>query len=302
MLKNHKTIVVVGAGGRLGCSLVKSLKVSHCVIGLNHKQLDLGSIESIDEILGKLDYNNIIIAGALTNVDYCESHENEAFAVNTVGPGRIAEISTAKDAHVTYISTDMVFDGSKAGSYVESDKPNPINAYGASKLAGEKAILHFSEGNLVVRTSWIYGPGKPAFPEWIIGKACSELNLTLPMDKMSCPTYTLDIIEWLLVLLFRSKKDATSGIFHLCNSSPCSWLDWGQFCIDRAREFGFPVVASKVDGVSVDSVHAFLAKRPVNSAMDTEKFRNLTGIRPREWTVALRDFVIQSESFSKYRL
>ena len=298
---HEKRIVVVGSGGRLGSSLLKFLDPDYQTFGLDRKELDLGSTQSIDQALGDLDYDHLFLTGALTGVDYCENHEKEAFAVNAMGPGRIAEISAAKGAHVTYISTDMVFGGSKSGPYVESDKPDPISVYGASKLAGETKVLNASECNLVARVSWVYGPGRAAFPEWIIDRACVEADLTLPGDKVSCPTYTLDLIEWLAALVFGRVEDPASGIYHLCNSNPCSWRDWGQFCIDTAREAGYPVVAEKIKGVPVDSVPAFVAKRPVNSAMNTGKFGALTGIQPRDWTEALRDFVIQSDSFAKYK-
>lgn len=298
-IAESKRIVVVGAAGRLGRSLVEFLEPHHQVIGLDRKQLDLGSMASIDAALAGLDYDLLFLAGALTAVDYCETHVAEAFAVNAAGPGRIAEITATKGAHMTYISTDMVFDGTQAHPYVESDKPNPISVYGASKLAGEVRVLDASAGNLVIRVSWLYGPGRPAFPEWVIDKACTGPNLTLPGDKIGCPTYTLDLVRWLAALVFDRNKGPASGIFHLCNSSPCTWRDWGQFCIDTARAAGWPVMAGDIVGVPVASVAAFVAKRPLNSALSTDKFRSLTGLRPRDWTEAQRDFLSHCDILSK---
>ncbi len=302
MKNDRKKVVVVGSGGRLGSSLLRVLERDHHVIGFDRRQLDLGSVQSIDGALAELDFDRLFLTGALTGVDYCETHVKEAFAVNSAGPGRIAEISADKGAHVTYVSTDLVFGGLKSDPYVESDKPDPISVYGASKLEGEAEVLSHSQDNLVTRVSWVYGPGRPAFPEWIIGKACSEANLTLPGDKVCCPTYTLDLIEWMVALVFDRPGGPASGIVHLCNSSPCTWREWGQFCIDTARDAGIPVIAGEIAGVPVASVPAFVAKRPVNSAMSTGKFTGLTGIRPREWKESLRDFVMQSESLAKYAL
>ncbi len=301
MNTEQKKIVVVGAGGRLGGLLANVLRHDHEVIGFDRKQLDLASHASIDAALASLDYDLLFLTGALTAVDYCETHADEAHAANATGPGRIAEISAAKGAHVTYISTDMVFDGSKTEPYLETDEANPISVYGATKLAGERAVMDASAANLVARVSWVYGPGRAAFPERIIDRACADENLTLPGNKICCPTYTSDLIAWLSALVFGASSPA-SGIFHLCNSQPCTWREWGQFCIDTAREMGFPVVAREIIGVPVDSVPAFVAKRPVNSAMSTAKFTDHTGIVPRDWQDALRDFVMQSDSFAKYRL
>lgn len=293
-------IVVVGASGRLGGLLVKALAKEHAVTGLSRSQLDLGSVDSISAALEPLDFDHLIIAGALTGVDYCETHEAESFAVNATGPGRIAEISAVKNAHVTYFSTDMVYDGTKAEPYTEADAPHPISVYGASKLRGEQLVLAASAGNLVLRVSWLYGPGRPAFPEWIINKACAESQVTLPGDKTGCSTSTVDLLDLLPPLLF-GPHGAVGGVFNLCNSGPCTWRDWGQFCIDTARTAGLPVLADQIEGVPVNSVPAFVAKRPVNSAMSTAKYNGLTGIAPRSWQEANREFLLRSELFSKYQ-
>lgn len=297
---SSKRIVVVGSSGRLGGLLVRSLADHHEVTGLSRAQLDLGSRDSIAKALEPLEYDLLIIAGALTGVDYCETNEAEAFSINATGPGVIADISAAKGAHVTYFSTDMVSDGSKSGPYTEDDAPNPISVYGASKLKGEELVLDSSPGNLVLRVSWLYGPGRPAFPEWIIRKACAESHVTLPGNKIACPTSTIDLLEWLKPLLFGSVMPA-AGVFNLCNSSPCTWRDWGQFCIDTARAAGLPVIADWIEGVPVDSVAAFVAKRPVNSAMSTAKFTGLTGIAPRHWQEAIRSFLHQSDLFREFQ-
>lgn len=291
---SKKRVVVVGSGGRLGRLLVEVLRQRHSLVGLDRKALDLASAESITRTLEPLDYDCLFLTGALTAVDYCESHTDEAFAINAGGPKLIAEISAGKGAHVTYISTDMVFDGMKFGPYLETDRPNPVSVYGASKLEGERRVLAASPDNLVARVSWVFGPGRPAFPEWIISQACAKEELTLPGDKIACPTYTLDLIGWLEALVFGLSEGPASGIFHLCNSEPCSWRDWGQFCIDTAREAGLPVIAHEITPVPTDSVAAFVAKRPLNSALDTAKFQQLTGIRPRPWREAIRDHVMQN--------
>lgn len=301
MKSESKKVVVVGSGGRLGSSLVERLEKSCEVIGFDRKQLDLGCERSIADALEPLEYDHLFLTGALTAVDYCETHEEEAYAVNAAGPGSVAAISAGKNAHVTYISTDMVFDGAKDGLYEEADTPNPNCVYAVSKYEGELKVMEASPVNLVARVSWVYGPGRPAFPEWIIGRACEESHLTLPKDKICCSTHTIDLISWLEDLVFGLSSGSASGVYHLCNSGACTWRDWGQFCIDAAREAGFPVKADQIEGVPLDSVAAFVAKRSPNSAMSTRKYTQATGKTPRKWTTALREFVMQSESFQKYR-
>ncbi len=298
---SSKRIVVVGSGGRLGSSLMNHLASRYQVIGLDRKQLDLTSASSIKAVLGGFDYDHLFLTAALTAVDYCETHADEAFAINAAAPGVIAAISAEKGAHVTYVSTDMVFDGMKSQPYLETDAPAPISVYGASKLEGELQVLSASAGNLVTRVSWVYGPGRPAFPEWIIDKACSEADLTLPCDKVCCPTSALDLIDWLDALVFGPTQGTASGIFHLCNSNPCTWQEWGQFCIDTARGLGFPVIAHEIGGVPVDSVSAFTARRPLDSSMCTGKFTAFTGVRTRDWRTSLHEFLANCESLGKHR-
>ena len=290
---NPGNILIIGAGGRLGGVMNDHLAQRHPTIALRRQDLDLTSPENIEATLRGLEFSHVIITAALTAVDYCETHEQEAFAVNAVAPGIIAEIAAGKGAHVTCISTDMVFDGLKGGPYVETDDPNPVSVYGFSKLDGERRVLAASPANLVARVSWVFGPSRPAFPDWIISQAREKSDVTLPGDKIGNPTYTLDLIEWLDALVFGESGVPASGIHHLCNSNPCIWRDWGQLCIDTARDAGLPLRCQKIRGVPVDSVAAFVAKRPLNSALNTGKFTRVTGIRPRPWQVATREFVMQ---------
>lgn len=120
------------------------------------------------------------------------------------------------------------------------------------------------------------------------------MDLTQPGDKVACPTYTLDLVSWLDELVFGRPDGPASGIVHLCKSEPCSWRDWGQFCIETAREASLAVIAEEITPVMADSVATFVAKRPLNSALDTSKFHKLTGIRPRGWREAIRDHVMQN--------
>jgi dTDP-4-dehydrorhamnose reductase len=292
--KSPARVVLVGSDGRLGSALFGFLKQDHTVIPLGRNQLNLACERSIADVLEELDYEFLFLTGALTGVDYCETHKQEAFAVNAEAPGRIAEISARKGAHVTYVSTDMVFDGDTELPYIETDKPGPISVYGESKLKGEEYVLDAAETNLIVRVSWVFGPGRRAFPEWIVDQACSYESLTLPADKIACPSYTLDLASWMATLVFGGAVGSAGGIFHLCNSIPCTWQEWGQFCVNTARALGQPVMVGEIGGVPLDSVTAFVARRPRNSSMNTGKFTRRTGILPRSWGEAVHDFMSDS--------
>ncbi len=269
--------------------MLKSYSQSHNVAGLTRTELNLADPETIRRALEPLEYDRLILPGALTAVDYCETHEDEAFAVNADGPKLIAEISAEKGAHVTYISTDFVFDGLSTHAYTEDMVARPLSVYGASKLEGEEAVLGVSKNHLVARVSWLYGSGKPAFPEWIIQQALKQSELALPEEKTGIPTYTEDVIDYLRALIGLDGGMPAGGIFHLSNSGQCTWQEWGQFCIDQAAAAGVTLKTQKISGNCLGDIVAFAAQRPINSVLSTEKFTRQTGIIPRSWQDAMRE-------------
>jgi len=290
-------IVIVGAAGRLGQALVHRLSPDATVIGLARPEIDLQDPQSIRDALEPLEFDHLILPAAMTAVDPCETDQEKAYAINATAPGLIAYICAAKKAHMTYVSTDFVFDGLTHGFYTEGDEARPVSVYGASKLKGEELVLAADPGHLVVRVSWLYGPGKPAFPEWIVDKACSDAKLSLPADKMGCPTSATDVAGMLVPLL----EESASGVFHLCNAGYCTWQQWGQACLDLAREAGAPLQCESIAGNSLADIPAFLAKRPPNSALSTDKFTALTGVSPRPWQEALREHFATSGVLDKYQ-
>src|SRR6266581_5246730 len=164
-------IIVLGAGGRLGASLVREFRPNYDVAGFNHAQLDLSNLEGLREKVGATTFDVLINAAAFTNVDACETQRDQAFLINAEAPGVLAEICNAKDAKLIHFSTDYVFDGEKRAPYTEEDEAKPISAYGESKLTGEKNVLAADERHLVVRVSWVFGPDRPSFIDAMIKRA-----------------------------------------------------------------------------------------------------------------------------------
>lgn len=295
--ERDSSVVVVGSGGRLGPVLAAQLAKHHQVVALSRNDLDLADKDSIRRVLGAIDYGWLFLAAALTDVDYCETHPREAYVINAEAAEIVAEVSAEKCAHVTYLSTDMVFDGSSPVPYSETDAALPISVYGHTKRDGECRVLAASQKNLVARVSWLFGPSRPGFPEWIVRQSASCACTALPEDKFARPTYTLDLAEWLEVLVFGNQKAPASGVVHLCNDGTCSWREWGEACLELAQIKGIANLPQKIGGTTLAEVEAFVASRPLNSALCNSRFANLTGIQPRSWREALRHFVIQSGHF-----
>jgi dTDP-4-dehydrorhamnose reductase len=281
-------IVIVGSGGRLGSALERIYSGVHEVTGLRREDLDLMDGGQIEKKLGALSFDALINCAALTNVDYCETHEREALQSNALAVQTIAEVCSKKHARCIHISTDYVFDGKARKPYHETDPALPISIYGESKRLGEMHLLEVSENNLAVRVSWVFGPDRPSFVDQILKRATESETLQAVGDKFSAPTFTLDIAAHLNPFLHDIK---TGGILHLSNTGECTWQQYGQFALDCAIAAGMPVKSSSVCAQAMSEIKAFIAQRPVYTVLSTDLLTKLTGHRPRSWQDAVEDYV-----------
>jgi dTDP-4-dehydrorhamnose reductase len=286
-MSSFQPIVIVGAGGRLGAALGREYQRDYDVTSFERIQLDLGRLDRVRSALSKAKFDLLINCAALTNVDYCESHREEAFVVNAEAPPLLAEIANEKSAKLVHFSTDYVFDGKKTDPYVEEDKAVPLSVYGESKLEGERRVLEVSSQHLVVRLSWVFGPDKPGFIDQIIQRARENDVVTAVADKFSAPTYTIDVANWLRLAIDKS----ANGILHLANNGGCSWQEWAQYAIDVCRSLGIPLKAKRVGAVSLADMKNFVAQRPVHTVLSTAKFAALTGVQPRHWREAVAEYI-----------
>lgn len=286
-IKNLK-VAVLGAGGRLGAALAREYACRHEVIGFTHAQLDLAQLPLIRETLAPLAFDVLINSAALTNVDYCEDHREEAMRLNAEAPRVLAEICRQKGSRFVHVSTDYVFDGEKREPYTEEDPAKPISVYGESKRAGEIQVLEVNDRALVIRVSWVFGPDRPSFVDAILKKARTEEQVAAVTDKFSTPTYTPDIAAMLEPLLRPSTAD---GILHLANRGECSWQEYAQWALDCCHQFGVPMQAKTVGAVSLGEMTNFVARRPVYTVLATEKYARLAGSGPRDWHEAVADYV-----------
>jgi dTDP-4-dehydrorhamnose reductase len=285
-------IVIIGAGGRLGAALMREYRNKFDLIGFDHHALDLADTEQLREKIGTLDADLVINCAALTNVDYCETHREEAFCINAQAPGLLAEIGRDKDAKLIHFSTDYVFDGEKREPYTEEDEANPISVYGESKRAGEENVLAVQGRHLVVRVSWVFGPDRPSFIDGLIKRAQKNERVDAIADKFSSPTYTYDVAE-MLPRFFNAGPVARdySGILHFANTGECSWQEYGQWALDCCRKFGVSIKAKTVGALGLEDMKNWAARRPVYSVLSNAKYTKLTGASPRAWRNAVADYI-----------
>jgi dTDP-4-dehydrorhamnose reductase len=279
-------IAIVGASGRLGAALVREYQRDYEVTSYDRRQLDLRQLDGVRSALAATKFELLINCAALTNVDYCESHREEAFVVNAEAPRLLAQIANEKSAKLIHFSTDYVFDGKKNAPYTEEDMAFPLSVYGESKLEGERRVLEVSSQHLVIRLSWVFGPDKPSFIDQIIQRARENEAVTAVGDKFSSPSYTIDVASWLSLAI----KNA-NGILHLANNGGCSWQEWAQYAIDVCRSLGIPLKAERVGRVSLADMKNFVSQRPVYTVLSTSKFAALTRVEPRHWREAVAEYI-----------
>lgn len=200
------------------------------IITLNRSELDITNRDQVLAQISELQPDIVINAAAYTAVDDCEIHQEQAMAVNGDAPGYIAEAAKAVDAYVVHYSTDYVFNGNNQAGYDEYySEIEPINAYGASKAAGEKAIQEQVDDTwqkyYLIRTAWLYGPGGTNFVDTMLKLASERDALSVVNDQTGSPTYTLDLAERTQELL---RAQLPGGVYHITNSGSCTWYEFAQ--------------------------------------------------------------------------
>ncbi len=283
-------IAIIGSGGRLGAALAREWSAGGDeVIGFNHAALDIADSAAVRATLEPLDFDVLVNCAAQTNVDRCETEMEEAFRLNAKAPIDLGDICHRKGARFIHISTDYVFDGAKTTPYTETDEAVPISIYGTSKRSGEEGALTVTHGAaLVVRVSWVFGPDRPSFVDGILKRALEQEHAEAIGDKLAVPTYTLDAARLLHPFL---ADVPVGGIVHLSNTGECSWQQYGQHAIDCAIAAGVPMKARTVAPLKMADLKAFIARRPVYTAMSTAKLTQLTGLSPRPWQEAVDEYV-----------
>lgn len=235
----------------------------------------------------------VVNAAAYTNVEAAEDDPEAAYRVNQQGAGVVAAVARELGLGLLHVSTDFVFDGEKPGPYGEEDEPHPLSVYGASKLAGERAVLRACSQALIVRTAWVFGPGGRNFPLKMLELAERSPVLRVVADEVGSPTYTLDLAQGLLALAAAGAR----GIYHLTGSGSCSRYELAAETLRLAAEAsGADAQTTGAEGreVALEAVtsDAFPTKasRPRNSVLDCARAARL-GVTLPEWRDGLARYL-----------
>jgi len=276
-------VVVFGAGGLLGTPLCALLEKRGVVRGLKHSECDITDERRVREVLGAARPGVVINCAAFTKVDDCEARAEEALRVNGVGAGNVARAAREVGARVVQVSTDYVFDGKKAGAYVEDDPTGPeevLSSYGRSKLAGERAVIEAGGAWLIVRTSWVFGPSGPNFVATILKAARERPELRVVNDQRGRPTYAPDLAGAILSLI----EAGAGGVVHAANAGACTWY---EFACEIVRRAGLTATVRPC----TTAEYPRPARRPANSELDTARLERLSGGTMRGWSDALAEYL-----------
>ncbi|KPJ90135.1 MAG: dTDP-4-dehydrorhamnose reductase [Gammaproteobacteria bacterium SG8_11] len=286
-------IMLTGANGQVGWELSRSLMPLGEVIALNRGQCDLSHLESIPSIVREIKPDVIVNAAAYTAVDKAEEEEELATIINGASVGVLAEEAKKRNALLLHYSTDYVFDGTKAEPYTEDDIPTPINAYGRSKLIGERAIQQAGCDHLILRATWVYAARGKNFLKTVLRLAQEREELRIVADQYGAPTWArniADITTHVLAISQRERKtgEFTPGTYHLCASGKTTWHGFSSAIIERARQVA-PVGMIKANRVLPITTEEYplLAQRPKNSQMNSSTLTATFGVSMPEWHQAM---------------
>lgn len=285
-------ILLLGNSGQLGWELHRTLSTLGEVKALDYPEIDLSQPAGLEQAVSEARPQVIVNATAYTAVDRAEAESELAYAINGRAPGLLAESATRLGAGLIHYSTDYVFDGTKGSPYLETDTPNPLGVYGASKLAGESAIAQVGAKAWIFRTSWVYSTRRDSFTTKVLGWARNQRALKVVSDQIGNPTWARVLAEITAQLLSRAVADPAGwigdrgGLYHLAGDGHASRLEWAEAILklDPCRQ------EQVVESIQPARTAEFPspAERPLFSALDCTHFLNTFGLRLPPWQEALR--------------
>ncbi|WP_102385703.1 dTDP-4-dehydrorhamnose reductase [Vibrio cyclitrophicus] len=284
--------LITGCNGQVGSCLTKQLadNENKTVLALDRAHLDITNQEAVSAAVAEFRPTIIINAAAHTAVDKAEEEVELSYAINRDGPKYLAEAAQSVGAAILHISTDYVFEGNKAGEYVETDAINPQGVYGESKLAGEIAVAEACEKHIILRTAWVFGESGNNFVKTMLRLGESRDALSIVGDQFGGPTYAGDIANALVQIAKRiNQGDAVEyGVYHYSGLPHVSWFEFAGAIFDVAVEQGVLEKEPTLTSITTEQ-YPTPAKRPSNSRLSTEKITLGFSVKASDWKAALKN-------------
>jgi dTDP-4-dehydrorhamnose reductase len=261
------------------------------VVAPGRTEIDLQDPAAIAQVIAAEPWSAVINAAAYTDVDRAESEEPLAFAVNAEAPSRFAAETRRRGIPLVHISTDYVFDGRKGAPYVERDAVAPLNAYGRSKLAGERGVRAANPRHVILRTSWVYSPYRKNFVRTILRLAAERDRLTVVADQRGCPSAARDIAQACLDIAMRCATEperAPYGTYHFAGAGEASWFEFASAVVEMAADrLGKSPQVVPIRTIDFPTA----AIRAADTRLDCSAVVREFGITLRPWQQALADTI-----------
>lgn len=279
-----RKILITGGAGQLGSDVRSELSEKVNTVSVDIPDFDITDLEATVRHLRCVGPSDVIHCAAFADVDACESHQDQAYAVNSIGTRNMAIAARKVGARFIYISTDYVFEGTKPVPYDEFDEPNPRTVYGKSKLMGERYVQQQLHEYFIVRIAWLYGRTGRNFVKTILRLARGNEPLRVVQDQYGTPTWTIDVARQLQHLL----ETEAYGTYHATSQGSCSWYEFARAILEEAS-LDVPVVPVTTEEFPRP------APRPRNSVLDNLLLRVQGLDRMPPWRDSLSRFVAKTQ-------
>ena len=279
-------ILLTGKNGQVGFALHKKLVSLGEVIASDRNEPDLENSDAIRTFIEKIKHDIIINAAAYTDVDKAETEIELARKVNIEAPMVLAEKASQLNIPMIHFSTDYVFDGLKNEPYVEADQANPQSVYGKTKWEGEEAVRNHKK-HIILRTSWVFSSRGQNFLKKILKLIQEKTSLNIISDQKGSPT-SADVVAYVTYKIVKTILNNPSfedfGTYHVALEGETNWYEYASFITDEAIHFGFKTSMTSHDITAISSdAYSTIAKRPMNSRLDTTKIKNTFMLELPNW-------------------
>lgn len=284
-MKKYGRILVIGRRGQVGWELRRTLAPLGELFAFDFPDIDLTKPETLRPLVREIKPDLVVNAAAYTAVDKAEDEVETCRAINAGAPRVLAEEAAVLGARFVHYSTDYVYNGRKDGRWVETDAPDPLSAYGLTKLEGDQAIAATGVQHLIFRLQWVWGTRGANFVKTMLKLSREREELKVIDDQIGAPTYSRHIAEASALAIARWEDQ--SGIYHLANGGETSWHGFAQAIFEDDPKRSEQIVKSCLPIPT--SAYPTKATRPLNSRMDQSKLDRDFGIRMPNWRDALKD-------------
>jgi len=296
-------ILLTGASGQVGGDLLETLKPLGEVIAPRRVEMNLANPDSVRQMIRAVRPRWIVNPGAYTAVDKAESEPELAFAINAEAVRIMGQEARAIGAGVIHFSTDYVFDGSGSAPYRETDATRPVSVYGASKLAGEKALTDTGAAHMIFRTSWVYGTRGKNFLLTILKLARERETLRVVADQYGAPTWSRDLARMTAEVIRKCEAKTLSqelagalaeveDVFHAAGAGETTWYGFAAEAVRLQQELEPEVRFAAIEAITT-AEYPTPAKRPANSRMNCERLKERFGWEVPDWRHSLREVLAE---------